>query len=154
MFLMENVVIALLCMALIFIVFTFVNVYSFCKDVLTGLILTINVLYLFLIMPFKGVNQIHHNRNKIVHHMKKNPDFSMKDREEFKRLLNSKIKIFILLYKNSAFSYNELILTVARWYVDNPFQLRLRFKYTRELKEKYEDNYMDYLKQDLKEAVI
>lgn len=153
MILVENVLIAVMVAFLLFLIFNLVNVHSFCKDVITATVLSINLLYLFLVMPFKGVNDIHRNRHRVMKTIKKDPEISVQNREVMRKILDSKIKIFILLYKNGAFSYNELVLTLARWYLDKPFKLRVAVKFRYKVKDTYAQAYVTSLQQELKEAV-
>lgn len=66
MFLLDNILYILLAMAMLFLLFTFLNIYTFGKDLLTSVFLTVIFFDLFFKMPFKAVNIVYSERKKII----------------------------------------------------------------------------------------
>ncbi|AOH53362.1 hypothetical protein ABE28_003280 [Peribacillus muralis] len=154
MYLIGNVLIALLFAVLLFVLFTFVNVHSFSKHPFTSFFLTLSFLYLFLIMPFKGTNKIYKSKNKIMKSIKKDRTLSSADRHQIEKIISNKLKIFYVLFKSGAFSYNELMLELSQWYLNKPFKFKLNIKIkVTKAKHEYENAYISSLQKDLKEAV-
>ncbi|WP_400194631.1 hypothetical protein [Lysinibacillus telephonicus] len=153
MFLIDNVLIALIFALFLFVLFTIVNVYSFTRDILTSMFLSANLLYLFFVMPFKGVNRIHKNRKGLIKHLRKDPNLDADDIAALRTLLASKKRIFILLFKNGTFSYNDLVLQFSNWYLNKPFKIRLRISFSKKVKQQYETAYITELQNDLKTAI-
>ncbi|PIC63459.1 hypothetical protein CSV79_11735 [Sporosarcina sp. P13] len=153
MFLMDNVIIILFTAVIFFFLFTFVNIYSFCNHGLTGILLTAKFLYLFFIMPFKGTADIYNDRKKIIRSIKKDKQISSSDKLHLEIIIKSRWKTFRVLYKAGAFSYGELMLRYARWYLNKPFQYDVKINTPDKKVSAYEQQYISSLELNLREAV-
>lgn len=115
--------------------------------------MTVNFLYLFLVMPFRGTKNIYKTRKKILKKLSKDRRFSNEEKEEIAKIVSSRVRLFILLYRAGAFSYGDLMINFAKWYLNKPFTIGVEFKQTKKQKYAYENQYISYLEHDLKEAI-
>lgn len=129
MFLINNVVIGIIIGIIFFFVFTFINVYTFSqKNRLTSVVLTLNFLYLFFVGPFKVVNAVSKNKKTFINKVKFDKELNKEQKEELISIFNSKYKTFKLMYRMKQFDYNNLMLKFARWYLDKPFEIKIRVR--------------------------
>lgn len=152
MFLMGNVIIIMSAAVFFFFLFTFVNVYSFCKHSLTSILLTAKFLYLFFIMPFKGTAGVYNDRKKIIRRIKKDKELNHEDKLILIDVVSNKWRLFQILYKAGAFSYGGLMVKFARWYLNKPFQYDIEIRNNKRVNA-YERQYVSNLELNLREFV-
>ncbi|WP_330948903.1 hypothetical protein [Virgibacillus sp. MG-45] len=146
MFILENVFIALVVAVLFFILFTFANILVYTRDFLTGVFLTIIFFDLFLRMPFKAVNRIYGEKEKIIRKLKKS-QLSIQEQELIIKNVQSRPKLFFMLYRLGELSYSELMMNLKKWYTKKPFRIRIKVVHMN--RKRFEDKYFHDLQKEL-----
>lgn len=154
MFLMGNIIVILFATLFFFLLFTFVNVFSFCKHGLTSVLLTFKFLQLFFVMPFRGTAGVYNDRKKIMRKVKKDKNLNRSEKAIIEKVLNSKWELFKVLYKSGAFSYGSVMVRFARWYLNKPFHYDVEIRSSGKKANAYEKQYINNLELNLKEAVL
>lgn len=147
MLILENVFIVLSLVLLFILTFTFINILAFTKDFATGIFLTFIFFDLFLRMPFKSINIIYNDKEKLMKKVDKDKELSVQDKKQFKLILQSKFKLFVVLYKTGEFSYSELMTSLRKWFFKKPFKVRVRVAHMN--RKRFEDKYLNDMKKDL-----
>ncbi len=150
MFLVDNIVVVLIFSVILFIFFTFLNIATFARGFETSLLLTFAFLDLFFTMPFKAVNKVYSEREKIIKAISKSKKLDDEQKELIIHTLQSRWRIFKLFYKAGEFSYSGNISTIRGWYLKKPFGVKLRFqiKFFKQKKRNLEHNYIRDMKKD------
>ncbi|PAE61148.1 hypothetical protein CHH88_04580 [Bacillus subtilis] len=143
MFLIDNVLIILLAMALFFVIFTFFNIYTFAKDFLTSVFLTFIFLDLFFKMPLKAVNSVYGDREKLLEALKNDTKLTDEQKNKIRHILARRYRLFIALYKAGEFSYTELMISLTDWFKNKPFRVKVRISAAKEKKKTYESKYLN-----------
>ncbi|MEC0451488.1 hypothetical protein [Bacillus subtilis] len=150
MFLLDNVLIILVVMALFFLIFTFLNIYTFGKDFLTSVYLTFIFLDLFFKMPLKAVNSVYGEREKLLEALDNDNKLTDEQKNKIRHILEKRSRLFITLYKAGEFSYTELMISLTEWFKNRPFKVKLvRTSAAKNRKKKYETKYLSEKKKDL-----
>lgn len=147
MFILENVLITFLVMVSLLLLFTFFNVLSFTKDVITGIYLTFIFFDLYFRMPYKAINNIYNDREKLVKKINKQKDIPDKQKEQFKHLLKNRYRLFLLFFKSGGFSYTDLMSNFERWFTKKPFKVRV--KVIRMNRQRFENKYLNDFRKDI-----
>ncbi|MCM3212775.1 MULTISPECIES: hypothetical protein [Bacillus] len=148
MFLLDNILIILLAMAVLFLLFTFLNILTFGKDFLTSVFLTVIFLDLFFKMPFKAVNSVYGEREKLYKALEKDTKLTDEQKNKIRHILEKRSRIFITLYRAGEFSYTELLISLTEWYKNRPFKVKVRISVAKQKKD-YENKYLSNMKKDL-----
>ncbi|UQD53294.1 hypothetical protein C0971_15645 [Bacillus methanolicus] len=147
MFLLDNIVIILAFTVLFFGIFTFLNICTFSRDALTALFLTFIFFDLFFKMPFKAVNEMYEDREKILKWIEKNAKLTDDQKQKIHFILQKRTRLFFTLYRSGCFSYSGLMVSLTEWYKNKPFTVR--FEFVKQKKKSYESKYISHMKKDI-----
>ncbi|MES9645541.1 hypothetical protein ABU169_19075 [Bacillus velezensis] len=148
MFLLDNFIIILVVMVLFFLIFTFLNIYTFGKDFLTSVYLTFIFLDLFFKMPLKAVNSVYSEREKLLEKLEADTKLTDEQKNNIRHVLAKRSRLFIALYRAGEFSYTELMISLTEWYKNRPFKV-VRTSAAKQRKKNYETKYLSEKKKDL-----
>ncbi|NOP79605.1 hypothetical protein HNV23_08915 [Bacillus paranthracis] len=150
MFLVDNIVVVLIFAGILFIFFTFLNIATFARGFETSLLLTVAFFDLFFRMPFKAVNKVYNEREKIIRAVSKSKKMDEEQKELIIYTLQNRWRIFKVFYKAGEFSYSGNIETIREWYLKKPFEVKLRFqiKIFKQKKENLERSYINDVKKE------
>ncbi|MEH7771262.1 hypothetical protein [Bacillus velezensis] len=148
MFLLDNFIIILVVMVLFFLIFTFLNIYTFGKDFLTSVYLTFIFLDLFFKMPLKAVNSVYSEREKLLEKLEADTKLTDEQKNNIRHVLAKRSRLFIALYRAGEFSYTELMISLTEWYKNRPFRV-VRTSAVKQRKKNYETKYLSEKKKDL-----
>ncbi|EFV79581.1 hypothetical protein HMPREF1013_00180 [Bacillus sp. 2_A_57_CT2] len=147
MFLLDNVFIILLVTAAMFVIFTLLNIRTFSPDLITSAYLTTIFFDLFFKMPFKAVNTVFSERDKLLRELEKDEKLTEEQKEKIRYIFEKRSRIFLTLYKAGEFSYTELMINLTEWYKNKPF--RVRISVAKQKRKSYETKYLSDVKKDL-----
>ncbi|MFP7275667.1 hypothetical protein SFC17_12135 [Bacillus paralicheniformis] len=134
-------------MAMLFLLFTFLNIYTFGKDLLTSVFLTVIFFDLFFKMPFKAVNIVYSERKKLLENLEKDTKLTDEQKNKIRHILGRRSRIFLTLYRAGEFSYTDLLISLTEWYKNKPFKVRISV--AKQRKKSYENKYLSDMKKDL-----
>lgn len=139
--------IILILVAFLFILFTFLTILTFSRGFLTAIYLTFIFFDMFFRMPFKAIQSMHNDREKIIKNLAKSDKLSNEHKEYITYILQKRSRLFVSLYKAGEFSYSELMVSLGTWYKNQPFKVRVNF--SKQKRKSYESKYINSLKKDI-----
>lgn len=140
MFLLDNYILLLVVALLLFLMFTFLNIRTFTRDFVTAAFLTIIFIDILFRMPFKAINLIYKDREKILKKIENDNTLDPERAKKMKYILKKRIRIFCLFLKAGEFSYTRKLLNMANWYKNKPFSVKVSI--IKQRKESYENKYL------------
>jgi hypothetical protein len=146
MFILDNIVIILVFSAILFVFFTYLNISTFSRSALTALFLTFIFFDLFFKMPFKAIQSMYKEREKILKGLEKDERLTYEQKQKIHFILQKRTRLFVTLYKSGGFSYSWLMLSLTQWYKNKPFTVRIEF--FQQKKKSYETKYINDMKKD------
>ncbi|WP_407974633.1 hypothetical protein AB6L51_03200 [Bacillus altitudinis] len=149
MFLYQNVLLLIPIAAILLIVFTFFNIYTFAKDFQTSAFLTVMFFDLLLSMPFKAVRAVYSEREHLYKELENDTRLTDEQKRSFRKILNKRYLIFIAFFKAGEFSYTGLLISLTDWYKNKPFKFKVRISVEKQKKKDYEKKYLNNMKKDL-----
>ncbi|GMG79815.1 hypothetical protein ShirakiTA10_27770 [Bacillus safensis] len=148
-FLYENVLLIFVIAAMLFVVFTFFNIYTFAKDFSTAVYLTLIFFDLFFKMPFKAVQSVYNDRELLYKELDEDIKLTEEQKRIIRKILSKRYLIFKSLFKAGVFSYTELLIRLTDWYKNKPFKVKVKISVEKQKKKDYERKYLNNMKKDL-----
>lgn len=146
MFILDNVLIILMFTLFLFVLFTFMNILTFSRGFLTAVYLTFIFFDLFFRMPFKVIQLMYNDRDKVLKSIEKSTKLTEEQKQFTKHILQKRTRLFVAFYKAGQFSYSEVMESLGKWYKNKPFKVRIKFD--KQKKQSYESKYINDKKKD------